>query len=118
MGVLLEALFRVIVIEGFDIWALFRAQVSWKAAEQGGSTVKGTGSEEGGGSLTCRRNWTSSSSSWRIVVHSLRRSFSLILRSTRNEPLGVELREDTGTVLCWLVVKFELGALFAPGLVL
>ena len=50
--VVLEALFRVIAIEGFDIWALPRAQVSWKAAEDGGSTVKGTGSEEGEGSLT------------------------------------------------------------------
>ena len=75
---------RVIVIEGFDIRALFRAQLSWKAAEQGGLTVKETGSEEGEGSLTCRRNWASSFSSWRIVLHSLRRSLFSILRSTKN----------------------------------
>ena len=63
LGVGLEALFRVIVkvIEGFDNWALFRVQLSSKAAEQGGLTVKGKRSEEGEGSLTCRRNWASSS---------------------------------------------------------
>ena len=43
-------------MEDFDIWALTRAQVSWKAVEQGGLTVKGTGSEEVEGSLVCRRN--------------------------------------------------------------
>ena len=82
--VVLEALFRVIVIEGLDFWALLRAQVSSKAAEQGGSTVKGTGSEEGEGSLICRHNWISSSSSRWIVVHSLWRSLFLVLRSTMN----------------------------------
>ena len=77
------ALFKVIVIEGFYIWALFRTQLSWKA-EHGGSTVKGIGREEGKGSLACRRNWASSSSSWRIVVHSLRQSRFSIFRSTKN----------------------------------
>ena len=52
LDVVLEALFRAIVIEHFDIWALIRAQVSRKAAEQGGSTVKRTESEEGEGPLT------------------------------------------------------------------
>ena len=82
--VLLEVLFRVNVMEVFDIWALLRAQVSWKAAEQVALTVKGAGSEKGDGSLTCRRNWTCSSASWRIVVQSLRRSLFSILRSTKN----------------------------------
>ena len=82
--VVIDALFRVILIEGFDIWALPRGPVYWKATEQDGSTVKGTGSEEGEVSLTCQRNWVSSSSSRRIVVHSLRRSHFLVFRSTKN----------------------------------
>ena len=84
LDVVLEALFRVIVIEGFDDCALFRAKLSWKAAEQGGSTVNGTGSEDGEGSLTYRHNWARSSPSWRIVVYSLRRSRFSILKSTKN----------------------------------
>ena len=57
---------------------------SWEAAELGGSTVKGTGSEEVEGSFICRRKRVSSSSRWRIVVHSLRRSLFSVLRSTKN----------------------------------
>ena len=30
LDVVLDSLFRVIVIESFDIWALFRAQLFWK----------------------------------------------------------------------------------------
>ena len=41
LDVVLEALFRVIVIEGFDSWALFRAQLSRKAVKYGGLTGKG-----------------------------------------------------------------------------
>ena len=49
LDLVLETLFRVIVIEVFDIWAVPREQVSWKAAEQRRSTVKGLGSEKGEG---------------------------------------------------------------------
>ena len=48
--VVLRAILKVNVIEGFDIWAVFRMQFSWKAVKHGGSTVKGMGSEEGEGS--------------------------------------------------------------------
>ena len=82
--VVLDVLFEVIVTLGLDIWILSRAPESWKAAELGGLTVKETGSEEDDGSFTCRHNWVSSSSSWQIVVRSLRRSLFSVLRSTKN----------------------------------
>ena len=49
--VVLEVLFKVMVTLGFDIWILPRTLESWKAAELGGPTVKGTGIEEGYGSF-------------------------------------------------------------------
>ena len=82
--VVFKVLFKVIVTLILNIWILHRALESWKAAEPGGLTVKGTGSEEDDGSLTCRRNWVNSSSCWRVVVRSLRRSLFSVLRSTNN----------------------------------
>ena len=102
--VVLEALFRVIVIEDLDNWALPRAQVSWKAAERGGLTVKRTGSEESEGSLFCRRNLASSYSSWRIFVHSFRRSLFSVLRSTKN-----------WATCCWFAWRYWNSLMLANG---
>ena len=98
LGVVLETLFRVFVIEGFDVWALFRAQLYWKAKEHGGSTVRGTGRKEGEGSLTCQRNWASSSTSWRIVVHKIK-AFTF---------LDIEINKDLSHLLLNYVKVLEL----------
>ena len=80
----LEALFKVIVSVGFEIWSWFRTHLSWRAVQHGGSIVKGTGREEGKRLFVCRRKWASSSSSWWIVAHSLRHSCFSVLRSAKN----------------------------------
>ena len=106
LDVALGVLFKVIVIESFDLWALSRVQFSWKAVELSGSTVKGIRKENGEGSITCRRNWASSSSSWWIVVLSLRRSRFSILRSTKN-----------WATWCWTAWKYWNCFMLASGMV-
>ena len=118
LNVVLEVLFRVIVLEGFDIWALFRAQRSWKAVEHVRLTVKGTVNEIGEGSLTFRRNWASSSSSWRIVVPNLRCSFFSILRSTKNWASWCWTAWRYWNCFMLASGKVWIRALFVPGLVL
>ena len=80
----LEAPIIVIVGIGFRIWAFSRARLPCRVAEYDGSTLEGTGREEAEGSLACRRNWVSSSSIWRIIACSLRRSRFSILRSSES----------------------------------
>ena len=80
----LEAPIIVILRIGFGIEEYSKARLPWKAVEHNGSIVEGIVRGEGEGSSTCRRNWASSPSSWRIFACSLRRLCSSIFRSAES----------------------------------